>query len=254
MNEALVAPVIPDQPPTEFELASHTTRHDTWNGDEFNILSNLLGFVFSETRPSSSRQGIFENYPHNWLPFYPTTASRTVNSYLLVETLQAINRFTSVIAENATENMFEVRRLTGFTWEGLADLMEVDQQTVHSWAQGGAINKVHRKQIAKTLSWLRLINRGSAEENAAMISQYSKKELTDVEAIAASLCAAVHQRLSRGDGASSSSMEKSGLSPATWKGEFQPLLMHECSSGFEKIAPLPDEPEPLSRKRRIKRV
>ena len=41
---------------------------------------------------------------------------------------------------------------------------------------------------------------------------------------------------------------------ASWYGEFQPMLMHSDADGTELTEPLPDEPAPMSRKRKIRRA
>lgn len=268
MNETLTVSETPMKPPTEFEPVIKQTVHDTWKGEELDILSTPFGFGFSEMRPSSSHQEKVENLPQILLAFSASTTSQTIfavlvdlfqtkpHSALVEGKCPTENVFelrpASVEEKYATENVFELRRLTGFTWKRLADLLNVDRRTLHNWVKGSKIRKDNRERIAKTLSVLRFADRGSAEENAAAIAaEYSSAKMTPFEAIKAGLYDNARQCLSHGSSRSQLTMLASDWT--SWTGEFQPMAMHEDAYGYETIEALPDEPKPASRKRCIKR-
>lgn len=71
----------------------------------------------------------------------------------------------AVNKEAARENLYEVRRLTNFTWDELASLLEVDRRTLHNWSQGGPVRSANQTRLAELLTVLRYIDRGSSEAN-----------------------------------------------------------------------------------------
>jgi hypothetical protein len=71
----------------------------------------------------------------------------------------------AVNKEAARENLYEVRRLTNFTWDELAGLLEVDRRTLHNWSQGGPVRSANQTRLAELLTVLRYIDRGSSEAN-----------------------------------------------------------------------------------------
>lgn len=71
----------------------------------------------------------------------------------------------AVNKEAARENLYEVRRLTNFTWDELASLLEVDRRTLHNWSQGGSVRSANQTRLAELLAVLRYIDRGSSEAN-----------------------------------------------------------------------------------------
>lgn len=75
----------------------------------------------------------------------------------------------SVNKEDARSNLYEVRRLTGFTWEVIADLAMVTRRTLYNWAQGGAVAEDSKRHIAAVLAVLRYSDRGTAEKNAVAL-------------------------------------------------------------------------------------
>ena len=65
--------------------------------------------------------------------------------------------------------IMEVRRLTGFTWEQLAQLFNVTRRTLHFWASGQKLNSSNEKQLCLLLDTIRYINRGSASLNRNLL-------------------------------------------------------------------------------------
>ncbi|MYE02765.1 MAG: helix-turn-helix transcriptional regulator [Alphaproteobacteria bacterium] len=48
---------------------------------------------------------------------------------------------------NAAHALFEIRRLSGLTWQELADLFGVSRRTVHNWANGARPSAEHKRAI-----------------------------------------------------------------------------------------------------------
>lgn len=76
--------------------------------------------------------------------------------------------------ERGRENLYEVRRLTGFTWNVLADLFMVDRRTLYNWTQGGAIAESSKLHLAGVLDVLRFADRGMAEKNSVALYEPGK--------------------------------------------------------------------------------
>ena len=153
---------------------------------------------------------------------------------------------------SAIENLFELRRLTGFTWTHLASLLNVDRRTLNNWVKGVKIREQNGLHIAKTLEVLRFADRGSAELNSAALNKQDvRNKLSPFEAIRASDYELAKQWLSLGISRPNIWQGMTDTSPQI--GEFQRMVIHAGADGTEMIEPLPDEPEPESRKRQIRR-
>ena len=70
----------------------------------------------------------------------------------------------------ARDAVFELKRLTGFTWEELASLLSVTRRSLHLWANGGAINTVNERHLRNLLRAVRELDRGSAENRALLLA------------------------------------------------------------------------------------
>lgn len=62
-----------------------------------------------------------------------------------------------------------LRRLTGLTWEQLAQLFNVSRRSVHFWASGSKMASENRAHLERVLDTVRFVDRGSATENRAAI-------------------------------------------------------------------------------------
>ena len=69
----------------------------------------------------------------------------------------------------AREAIFELRRLTGFTWDDLAGLLSVTRRSLHLWANGGPINTPNEKRVRDLLVTMRKLDRGTARENRSLL-------------------------------------------------------------------------------------
>lgn len=67
------------------------------------------------------------------------------------------------------EAIFELRRLTGLTWEELAEMMSVSRRSLHLWANGQRIYASNEKRLRDLISAMRSLDRGTARENRALL-------------------------------------------------------------------------------------
>ncbi|MCY3768632.1 MAG: hypothetical protein OXG56_04595 [Gammaproteobacteria bacterium] len=228
MNDATNAG-IPTEPPTRFE------------------------FPMKPRIPTTGPHQLWKKMSCSSNPRWPEPLSSTVSSVIFSESFadlfRAEKRAASVNTADAPENLFELRRLTGFTWTRLAILLNVTRRTLNNWVKGAKIRNTNHEHIAKTLEVLRFADRGSAELNATVLDEQSTAyEPTPFEAIRTQDYDAAKRYLSHGVS------RPHGYGVASWTGEFQPMFFHADADGTEAMEPLPDEPTPISRKRKIKRV
>jgi hypothetical protein len=69
----------------------------------------------------------------------------------------------------ARDAIFELRRLTGLTWEELAGLLSVARRSLHLWANGGPINSPNERRVRDLLMAIRELDRGTARENRGLL-------------------------------------------------------------------------------------
>lgn len=65
--------------------------------------------------------------------------------------------------------LMELRRLSGLTWERLAELFGVSRRSLHFWASGKPQNSANEERLQRLLATLRKVDRGSARENRAAL-------------------------------------------------------------------------------------
>lgn len=63
-----------------------------------------------------------------------------------------------------------VRRVSGLTWDELADLFDVSRRSVHFWASGKPLSPENEWRLRKLVETMRAIDRGSAAENRTLLS------------------------------------------------------------------------------------
>lgn len=251
MIDASVSRTIPLTPPSHFERRIGTTTYDTWIAP-MGEANCIITHGFSDMFSSSSRQGSIENLSRIWLESPSSTASDRSLSDPLVDLLRATKREASVIEKDATKNLFEIRRLTGFTWEKLANLLNVDRRTLCNWVKGSEIRDSNRSRIAKTLRILRYSDRGSSDDNAKALNFTLTNGATAFEMIKAGRFPEARYAMGHGiSRAGSFPQTNQMVSIGGW--DLQPLTMHEDASGDDDLKQLPHEPKPASRKRRINR-
>lgn len=65
----------------------------------------------------------------------------------------------------------EAKRVTGWTWDRLAAALGRTRQAVHGWTLGREITQANVERIARLHSILVYIDRGTAEENRALLNK-----------------------------------------------------------------------------------
>jgi hypothetical protein len=69
----------------------------------------------------------------------------------------------------ARDGIFELKRLSGLTWEELAALLSVTRRSLHFWANGGPINAPNERHVRDLLRAIRELDRGTARDNRALL-------------------------------------------------------------------------------------
>ena len=198
--------------------------------------------------PSTSRVGTMGNWTQIWLASKPFSRSKTSIFEILFDWMHAEFRSSSVNLVDATENVYELRILTGFSWVELAGLLNVDRRTVHNWAKGKRVSKKNAQHIAHTLALMRYADRGSTDQNSTAIFERSVTGTTPFEEIRRGRYDEARRIMSYGK-------ERTDL-PATespFAGDFLPIFIHTKADESGSVTSLPAEPRPTSRKRNIRR-
>lgn len=71
--------------------------------------------------------------------------------------------------ESTAEAILEIRRLSGLTWQEVADLFAVSRRSVHHWANGKTVAAKHDRTIRRMLAALRHLYRGDQIGTRAII-------------------------------------------------------------------------------------
>jgi transcriptional regulator with XRE-family HTH domain len=72
-------------------------------------------------------------------------------------------------SESTAAAVLEIRRLSGLTWEELADLFDVSRRSVHHWASGKPVNAEHDQALRGVLTALRHLDRGDPAATRALL-------------------------------------------------------------------------------------
>lgn len=63
----------------------------------------------------------------------------------------------------------EIKRLTGWSWERVAEALDRSRQAVHAWTLGKEISQPNLERLAGLYASLAFIDRGNAEQNRALL-------------------------------------------------------------------------------------
>ena len=247
MIEALA---IPPTPPTYFERRESKSFSDNWLSDCDDETRHTLIPGFQE-KSSSARNGTIESISSALLDLQIRTESSLSAFENLLTILKAQLRAEKVDSRNASENLFELRRLTGFTWERLADLLNVDRRTLHNWVKGGEIRPQNRQHIANTLSVLRFADTGDSEHNSCILGGLTNEGVSIFDLLKAQNYDDAKALLTPGNPSAFAEDELVMTNQTRWG--ILPLLLHEEADVGADLQPLPVEPKPSFNKRQIKR-
>lgn len=94
---------------------------------------------------------------------------RVSNDPLLSGTYAAVTATHAFDPEDASAALAEVRRISGLTWEQLAQVFGVSRRTLHFWASGKSLSSPNEEHLRRLLTALRRADRGAADINRAML-------------------------------------------------------------------------------------
>lgn len=72
-------------------------------------------------------------------------------------------------SESTAAAVLEIRRISGLTWDELADLFEVSRRSVHHWASGKQLSAEHEQSLRGVLTAMRYLDRGEAAATRALL-------------------------------------------------------------------------------------
>lgn len=72
--------------------------------------------------------------------------------------------------EDTRDAISDLRRISGLTWEQLAELFGVSRRSVHFWASGKPLNAANEQRLLRTLDVVRYADRGTARLTRAALS------------------------------------------------------------------------------------
>ncbi|MGE3536374.1 MAG: XRE family transcriptional regulator [Candidatus Tectimicrobiota bacterium] len=72
-------------------------------------------------------------------------------------------------APTAQSALMELRRLSGLTWDQLAQLFGSTRRSLHFWASGKPLSAAHEAQLSRLLALMRRLDRGSPQANRALL-------------------------------------------------------------------------------------
>jgi transcriptional regulator with XRE-family HTH domain len=96
-----------------------------------------------------------------WVMSYDATTTHPLS---VLRGVAPLEESTSVGPE-----IFEIRRLSGLTWNDLASVFGVSRRSLHHWANGKPINAEHEDRVRRVLATLQWIDRGEAQRNRALL-------------------------------------------------------------------------------------
>lgn len=71
--------------------------------------------------------------------------------------------------ETTRQAIFELRRVSGLTWEQLGELFDVSRRSVHFWASGKPLNAGNERRLMQVLDVVRAADRGDARSTRAAL-------------------------------------------------------------------------------------
>jgi len=249
---AISPPNFPPVPPKRFELeAEEQVLEAREDGSSFFVTYHYAGRSW-ENAFSSGRSSDMDRLRILIWELDAPTASKAGLSERYANLLRDDSFIANVNQSDSVGNVFELRRLTGFTWARLADLLNVDRRTLNNWIKGAGIRDLNRSHIAKSLEVLRSGDCGSSRMNAKALDEVRMPgEPSAYEAVKAGKYTVAMESLA--PALATSERREVILNSSSWIGEFQPFAMHEAAEGSGLVEALPDIPEPTYSKRPIKR-
>jgi DNA-binding transcriptional regulator YiaG len=79
----------------------------------------------------------------------------------------------------------ELRRISGLTWDQLAQLFDVSRRSIHFWASGQTLSSKHEEKLNQILNTLRYISLGSGSLNRSLLMKIHSSGISYLEMLAA---------------------------------------------------------------------
>lgn len=100
-----------------------------------------------------------------------TTSSHIAQGATLAVTVNLGDRLPLAVGEdNRVPSMLsDIRRMTGWSWERLAEAMGRTRQAVHAWTLGREITRQNLERLARLHATLAFVDRSDAEQNRALL-------------------------------------------------------------------------------------
>lgn len=98
-----------------------------------------------------------------------TSTAPSLPAELVHQALQPAQQTTPgaalVVSDHSGSAIAELRRLSGLSWDQLAQLFSVTRRALHFWASGKPMTPANEEHLQRLLTVLRKIDRGSATAN-----------------------------------------------------------------------------------------
>jgi len=132
--------------------------------DERLLSTSALGAMRHSDTHSSIGCNIFRSHL--------STSNSTTSRNLLAACQMTTSGITlpSTSSPQATQkNVNKLRRLSGLTWDQLAQLFNVSRRSLHFWASGQPLSRFNEENLNRLLGTIQYIDRGSASLNRSLL-------------------------------------------------------------------------------------
>ncbi len=232
-----------DLPPDTFALNSSASQTATPRGSDWDAPQLAIPRTWSEVSSSAGTLGKIFN---SWIyQAHTSNAPQVITGHTC---MNAISRTRSVDRSMASENVFEIKQLTGYSWATIGELLNVDRRTISNWAQGKPVREANQSHVALVLSAIRYFDRGNTEENQALLERRISGGRNAFRELAEGNAERVKRVLSFGEPKRLRVASSQETAQA-----FDAILSHDGADGTEISEPLPFEAKPVSSKKALKR-
>ena len=240
-------------PPRSFEYKQEISYSDKWQSVMVDSGQALNDYIIYLDAPSSSfhkdRSYVMDLFRQKWDPL--NTVPWTTCDSGLDDLIRSKERAKFVNIHTSSENQLEIEKLTGFSENLLADLSNVNLHRLNDWVKSNEIQDKDREQLTDAWKMLREAAQSIVKITTAVFHKENiLQEWKTFETIRQEDYEKVY--LFPDDQIESQSRQTVTKSES-WIGEFQPMLVHPNADGTENVESIPYEPEPVSRKRTIRR-
>ncbi|MDV6333076.1 hypothetical protein [Asticcacaulis sp. 201] len=74
-------------------------------------------------------------------------------------------------ASQLAADLHRLKRLSGLTWDGIAELTHTSRQAVYKWTQGGAIAEANQRRISRLLVVIQAIDQGTGAATKVLLGE-----------------------------------------------------------------------------------